>query len=270
MLYVSDLDKTLLRSNLTLSDFTKEVWNKKAKSALMSIATARSLKKSLEFLDALELNAPLVLLDGAMVATKHKEILDLKALNYQKSKEILEFSSSFGIQPFIVGLEGEEANERFLYPKELNAFQQQLITTYKNDSRLQAKSKILPLQYNLKMVYMGNETEIKSLECALKKEFGSTIEIKCQKDVYFDCYFLTILHPDGDKAHALKKVLKLTNHTKEELTTFGDSHNDIRMFNLASTSVAVANACDELKSIATHTLEKTNDEDGVAHYLLEN
>jgi hydroxymethylpyrimidine pyrophosphatase-like HAD family hydrolase len=46
--------------------------------------------------------------------------------------------------------------------------------------------------------------------------------------------------------------------------------NDIGMFKLAGTSVAVSNALEEVKAVADVVLPHSNDEDGVAKYLKGN
>ncbi len=71
--YISDLDHTLLRSDLSLSGYSAEVWNRMSRQATLSIATARSYKKAVQFLTPLHLNAPLVLLDGSLVVTRKIE-----------------------------------------------------------------------------------------------------------------------------------------------------------------------------------------------------
>lgn len=267
-IFITDLDKTFLRSDLTISDFSKNVWNEKVKEGfILSIATARSLKKSIDFLKELNLKAPLILLDGAMVVTTDKKIISINALNKDISQEILNISKKYDIEPFIVGLEDESLNEKFLYPKKLNIYQQELINSYKNDNRLRAKDRITPLKKNLKIVYMGEENTLKSLENDLKNQLKSNIETKLSKDPYIDCHFLTILHPKGDKSHALCEVLDYLNLDENELCVFGDSHNDIGMFKKASLSVAVKNAVDELKKEADIILPHTNDEDAVAKFL---
>jgi hydroxymethylpyrimidine pyrophosphatase-like HAD family hydrolase len=53
----------------------------------------------------------------------------------------------------------------------------------------------------------------------------------------------------------------------KDVTVFGDSVNDIGMFKLAGTAVAVSNALDEVKAVADVVLPHSNDEDGVARYL---
>jgi len=83
-------------------------------------------------------------------------------------------------------------------------------------------------------------------------------------------WFLTLLHPEGDKAHALIKVMEYLKRDAQDVTVFGDSVNDIGMFKLAGTSVAVANALDEVKAVADIILPHSNDEDAVAKYLKKN
>ena len=267
--YITDLDKTFLKNDLSVGNFSKEVWNALVKKGvLLGVATARSMKKSLEFLDGLHFNAPLVFLDGAMVVTAEKKVILSNTLDYELSLAIVSLSKKeFFIEPFIVGYDKNIVDEKFLYPSVLNGYQKQLIASYRNDSRLQAKKELHPLQNNFKIVYMGKKEEMIALEKRLKEVFGDAIEIKNGKDVYFDCWFLTVLHPLGDKAHALDAVCEYVGKTSEELCVFGDSLNDIGMFQKAQTAIAVANAHDEVKKHANIVLDKSNEEEAVAFYL---
>ena len=268
-IFITDLDKTFLKSDLSVGEFSKEVWNDLAKKGVpLGIATARSLKKSLEFLEGLQLDIPLILLDGAMVATVDKKPIRIHALERERAKEIIHTAKRFlDIEPFIVGYDGQIIDERFLYPAKLNTFQQQLVRSYENDSRLRAKETIEPMEKNLKIVYMGSKEEMIALEEELQALFGNSIEIKNSKDVYFDCWFLTVLHPYGDKSHAIEDVLEYLDASSRQLHVFGDSLNDIGMFQKAGRAVAVQNAHEEAKKHADIVLERTNDEEAVAHYL---
>ena len=266
MLYLSDLDFTLLRSDLTLSDFTKRVWNKAANKEKLSVATARSLTGVRELLKGLELKEPLILLDGAIIATIDGKILHSAVLNKELGNEIIKLAKSeVGLEPLIVA-QGDEAEE-FIYPKNLNKYQKELLETMKNRNRIFTAQDFYAKDKNIKMVFMGDEKPTAHLEKALKAKFGDAIEIKRSKDPYMDCYFMTILDPKGDKAHALAKLEEIEDVSIENTTVFGDSYNDIGMFKLAKTKVAVANAVDELKKLATIVLKESNDEDAVAKYL---
>ena len=51
------------------------------------------------------------------------------------------------------------------------------------------------------------------------------------------------------------------------VVAFGDSHNDLEMLEDAGLGVAMANAVDALKAVATLVSDKTNVQHGVAHEL---
>ena len=123
------------------------------------------------------------------------------------------------------------------------------------------------MDMNLKIVYFGDKETLEPLTLQLQKTFKDALEFKLSPEKYSDGYFLTILHPEGDKAHALKKVMDYLERDHADVTVFGDSINDIGMFKLAGTSVAVSNALDEVKAVADVILPHSNDEDGVAKYL---
>ena len=260
--FITDLDKTFLRSDLSVSPFAKKVWNSFDRP--LTIATARSYTGATKLLKGLRLTRPMILLDGAMIATADGEILHLSALPKEAVDHfIAAIEKEFDERPLIVGLDGK--NERFLYPKKLNIHQQELLQNYKNDKRVLGIEKLRGLEQNLKVVYLGSKEKLQAIEKEVKKM--CEVESKLSKDPYQNCYFLTFLHPLGDKAHALKRLEEIEGVKAKDVTVFGDSHNDIGMFEYAGRSVAVANALPEVKQRADIVLKRSNDEDGVAHYL---
>ncbi len=268
-LFITDLDHTFLHSSQTVSPFSKQIWNEKSKQALLTVATARSFSKTQEFLKDLKLNLPLILLDGAMVSTPEKKLISLNTLSKEICDAVIEESSSFGIYPYLIALNNRETlDESFDIPPILNHYQKFLIEKhYTNDKRIVHKNKIEGTDDTLKLVYMGEESLLRPLSIHLKKVFGSQIEVKLSPENYMKCYFLTILHPLSDKAHALIAIHEYLNRDINETTVFGDSINDIGMFKLAGNAVAVANALEEVKKEADVVLDESNDEDGVAKYL---
>ena len=271
-LYITDLDHTFLHSNQSVSKFSKKIWNEKTDHALLSIATARSFSKTSEFLKELKLNQPLILLDGAIVATRDRELISLNTLSKEISDAIIAESTPFGIYPYVIALRDRATlDESFDIPPILNRYQKFLIDNhYASDNRVEHKKKIQGSAETLKLVYMGEERLLRPLAEHLKKVFNKEVEVKLSPENYMKCYFLTILHPLSDKAHALDCLLNYLDISAKNTTVFGDSLNDIGMFQVAGTSIAVNNALDEVKREATIILEKSNDEDAVAKYLQEN
>lgn len=266
-IYITDLDHTFLRTDQSVSDFSTQVWNAKSKNAILSVATARSFQKTHDFLDKLHLDAPMILLDGTMIVSPDKKLIDIKTINKALGDAVVEIGLKFDIDPFIIGLEDMQLNETFLYPRKLNEHQKFVLKGYKNDPRMQFNPENKTMDMNLKIVYFGDYNTLKPLTEELKNTFSDAIECKLSPEKYSDGYFLTILHPEGDKAHALQKVMDYLERDPVDVTVFGDSINDIGMFKLAGTSVAVSNALNEVKAVADIILPHSNDEDGVAKYL---
>lgn len=267
-IYITDLDHTFLRTDQTVSDFSAKVWNDRTKDSILSIATARSFQKTHDFLDKLYLVAPMILLDGTMIVTPEKKLIDIKLVNKALGDAIIDEGKKFNIYPFVIALKDKTTlEEAFLFPTTLNIHQHGVLENYRNDPRMVKCTDIRAMEMNLKLVYFGDYNTLAPLSDHLEKTFGTELEYKLSPEKYSDGWFLTILHPEGDKAHALRKVMEYLERDTKDVTVFGDSVNDIGMFKLAGTSVAVSNALNEVKEVADVILPHSNDEDAVAHYL---
>jgi len=267
-IYITDLDHTFLRSDLTISDYTKKIWNSYAPHSIMSIATARSYKKTIQFLEGVDINAPMILLDGALIASQEAEIIDTKALSQDMTNAIINEGAKFKIFPFVITLEGGEGiDEGFLYSTSLTPIQERILERYSDDDNLQAQQHLAGTEHNLKVVYMGEEQQLRDLYARLRELFGDELKYILAPEAYMGCYFLTLLHKDADKSHGIKSISEYLGFDLKKLTVFGDNFNDIGMFDLAGVAVAMQNAQEGVKQKAHLTLPHTNDEDGVARYL---
>ena len=266
-IYITDLDHTFLRNDLSISNFTKDIWNSFAKDSIISVATARTYKKTAQFLQGLHINAPMILLDGALIATMDKKIVDTKFISKKIADEIIDIGSKHSIFPFVLALADKNLNESFLYPDICNSSQSEVLKRYAKDDNLQERKNIRAMKDNFKLVYMGEENLLRELFKEIESIFGDKLKYILAPEAYIGCYFLTILHKDADKSHGIKSVSEYTGFDLSKLTVFGDNYNDLGMFELAGVSVAVANAQQKVKDSAKIVLPHTNDEDAVAKYL---
>ena len=266
-IYITDLDHTLLRNDLSISDYTKSIWNAKADDSILSVATARTYKKTAQFLSDVHINAPMILLDGALIATMDKKIIDTKFITKDIADFIIEEGGRFGIYPFILALTDNNLNEAFLYSDICNEDQKKVLTRYVKDDNLQECKNIRAMEDNFKLVYMGEENLLRDLAEHIENIFGEELKYILAPEAYIGCYFLTILHKNADKSHGIRSVSEYVGFDLEKLTVFGDNFNDVGMFELAGISVAVANAQSGVKDLANIVLTHTNDEDAVAKYL---
>ncbi|WP_457745038.1 HAD-IIB family hydrolase [Sulfurimonas sp.] len=266
-IYITDLDHTFLRTDLSVSDYTKKIWNSYAPHSILSIATARTYKKTAKFLQGVEVNAPMILLDGALIATMDKKIIATKFISQDVADTIIEEGERLGIYPFVLSLVDDALHESFSYSTTLNSYQSEIIKRYVDDDYTQAFTNLRASQNNFKLVYMAEEMLLEALELNLRMLFGDELKYILAPEAYMGCYFLTILHKNADKSHGIKSVSEAMGFDLNKLTVFGDNYNDIGMFELANTSVAVANAQEDVKKRADVVLTRSNDEDGVAEYL---
>ena len=267
-IFLTDLDHTFLRNDLTLSAFTVDTWNAKADQAVLSVATARSYGKAHELLGAIRLEAPMILLDGALVVDEQRRIIDLKLIDRATGDAVIAEGATLGLYPFVLTLADRTTlAEAFIAPTILTPTQEQVMQ--RNNNRERSIIQNRAMDENFKIVYMGDEAPLTELAAHLKAVFGATLEYKLAPEAYIGCYFLTVLHPLGDKAHGLTTVAHHLDRAPSTFTVFGDNFNDIGMFERAGTAVAVQNAQPEVKEAADVVLPRTNDEDAVAHYLKE-
>lgn len=75
-------------------------------------------------------------------------------------------------------------------------------------------------------------------------------------------FFLEIMPPLVDKAHALERLLPSLGLNREECICCGDGYNDITMLQYAGVGVAMANAQLEVKE-AADVITLSNDDDGL-------
>ncbi len=266
-LFLTDLDHTFLRDDLTISNHSKTIWNIMAENHIMGIATARTYKKSEQFLRGLHINTPMILLGGSLIVSPEKKIIDMKTLSKPIGDEIIQCGVKLGIYPFVLALKDQHLNEAFLYPKQTNSYQKELLERYKGDDNLQECSNIKAMEDNFKLVYFADINQLEELQKNLQSIFKDEIKYILAPEAYLGCYFLTILHKDADKAHGLQRVREITQIDYKDFTVFGDNLNDIGMFKLAKISVAVANAHKDVKEIASVVSDYSNNEDAVAKYL---
>ena len=76
-----------------------------------------------------------------------------------------------------------------------------------------------------------------------------------------------IIPANGGKGNGIRKILEYYGIDKEEAIAFGDGNNDVEMFEAVGTAVAMENASDKLKGVATDICGHVSD-DGVYHYFV--
>ena len=264
-LYVSDLDKTLMRSDKTLSPWTVGTLNRLIREGtLFTYATARSIQSAREITGGLEMVLPAVIRNGTTLADNTTGKLLWKAVFTEEEIDILMtrlpelglcgfVSTYFGDNMMKLCLEGEHSSGMRTYIEE-----------HRDDPRMAAVA-------TLREMFTGNPGYVtlvdarENLEAAYArmKEYPGW-ECVFQQDAYSPDYWLEICPDNSTKAKALLRLKEIIG--ADRLVVFGDSVNDLPMFAAADEAYAVSNAIDEVKAAATGIIG-SNDEDSVARFI---
>lgn len=108
--YISDLDGTLLRSDASLSSYSKSCLNEMIADGLQfTVASARSVVSMRTILDGLEINLPIIEFNGAFISdlkTGHHEVIN--KIDRGRVEAIYHLINSRGYFPFISTYNGEQ------------------------------------------------------------------------------------------------------------------------------------------------------------------
>lgn len=261
-LYVTDLDGTLLNSQIKLSNYTIDTLNRLIQSKLMiTYSTARSFYTTSKLLSQVNFQMPCITYNGVYVIdAKTGEVLRKNLLEYSVFNEVMDIAKKLKLKPFVFGKTALE-EEKLLYENEENIAHVRFIEERRNrnDKRLK---KISSSEYQLDefitISFLYPLEEIRSLEQILKKKYEDEISIKIIKDIYNEGYYtLEVSNKDANKGKMLEYVSEYLGIDLNNVTVFGDQANDKEMFEKAGTKVAVNNASGELKALADVILRAT-------------
>lgn len=268
-LYVTDLDKTLMRNDLSISDYSVNTLNSLIeKGVKITYATARSFHSAYDITKNIHFPVPVITRTGTTFADQNEakeiETAFFTEENIAELKELLPIIRKTGF------------NSRYENGKMFKLYQdgpksvgmQGYIDYYKGvgDTRMRMVDTAEEL-WSGDISYITLISDYDELLPYYEKiKVSDKWESIYQRDAYRDEYWLEIAPKDATKA---KAVLKLKEKLGcDKVVVFGDSMNDLPMFEIADVSCAVANAMDEVKEAADIVID-SNEEDGVARYILK-
>lgn len=266
-LYVTDLDGTLMRNDMTISEESVRILNQLIdRGVLITYATARSFHSAYDITRDIHFKIPVITRNGTtfadQISAKETETAFFSKDILKDLKELIPIIKRCGFtSAYIDGVmyklyqEGEKSKEF-----------QDYIDYYHSigDTRMR-------MVENVEKQFEGNIsyiTLISSREELLP--YYETIkdsdrwETVFQKDTYREEFWLEICPKNSTKA---KAVLKLKDRLEcDKLVVFGDSINDLPMFEVADEGISVSNARPEILNFANHIID-SNEDDAVARYI---
>jgi len=269
-LYVSDLDGTLLLPNVTLSKRTTRILNDLIKEGVhFSVATARSIASVKHILEDVNINIPIILMNGACIYDlESSKYIKVNAFPEDSKKLLLNIIDGHNLKGFAYTIKENKLSTYYedISLKPLYDFYQERVDKYnKPFIKVKSFSSLIdePMVYFSLMDTKDNLEPIYNVLLDMN-QVGYTF----YKDNYTeDIWYLEMYSTEASKYNALQYVRNLYEYDK--VVCFGDNRNDLPMFKASDLKIAVENAFPELKNEADIIIA-SNKEDGVALWLKNN
>lgn len=264
-LYISDLDGTLLGSDVKISEYTAKVVNKMAeRGILFSYATARSRYSAGRLTAGLNAPIPIVVYNGAAILQNNTyEVLAQNGFAGEEHREILSALLEAEVYPIVYSYIDGRERMSFYYDRCSDAMKD-FLKSRQGDEReriVHSKEEL----FEGDVFYFTCIDNVDKL-LPLYERFKEKYRCFYQVDIYSGDQWLEIVPMHVSKANAIMQLKEMLG--VDCVVAFGDAINDREMFEAADEAYAVANATQELKDIATGVIG-SNDEDGVAKFLNE-
>ena len=274
MVYVCDLDGTLLRSDGTLSDFSRQGLNRLLRAGVnLTVASARGTPGMRSLLSGVEIRLPVIELNGAFVS----EIDSGRHLvsNFLPSAEAcaaVEVILATGNDPVISTWDGRRDGVHF--GSRTNAS----TSWYVEEKRKHRDPRLSPCGDLLAVAHREGVAQITTF--ALEEEAAGLVErlreavdggaiVHGADNVYWPGWIeITVQHRAAAKGAAIPALLAACGSTGVDVIACGDHLNDLSMFAVAAQSIAPSNAHPEVLGSATEVV-RSNDEDGIVRHLLD-
>jgi 5-amino-6-(5-phospho-D-ribitylamino)uracil phosphatase len=272
LLYISDLDGTLLSSSGTLSQDSIQRLNRLIDKGLnFTIATARNYDSAHPILKGLNLKIPTVLFNGVYLTDFHtgQNVFLADFITKAVVKDLLEIVTPLGLHPFIYSYLPNGKGHRVYYREATNPGAKSYIASLDGDERLR---KVVRYEFTNDervsgFLLIDNKKTLKPVYQALRKKYPDDISLYFAEDVSLkNYYWLQAYHQEANKANMIKMLSRYLKHPLNKIVVFGDYVNDLGMFKIAGRAIAVSNALPEVKR-AAHEIIGSNDSCAVIDYL---
>ncbi|WP_412176625.1 HAD family hydrolase [Bacillus sp. T3] len=253
-----DLDGTLLNTNLEITSASLEtIVGLKEKGIEVIINTGRAFSDVIKVPGIKELNCPIVCVNGAILFSKTGELLFEATLDRSIYMPIFSSLKSLGVGILIYtdqgGFPSTLPPTHHKTPEELD----NLFDSFDYEALLEKQD--LKIYKLIALVYPHQLEKVDRV----KKELAQFEKISMASSFPNNVEITSI---EAHKGLALHRFAQLNELQFDEIYAFGDGGNDLSQFEVATHSIAMANAPQEIKDQASF-VTKSNDEDGITYAI---
>lgn len=268
ILYVSDLDGTLLNEKSKISDETANILHSliENEKVMFTIASARTPATAVPLTASLGIQLPMIVMTGAALwDPKQNKYIQTTHLEREKVDIIEEICAQHNVNPFIYSIKNDMLSvyhSDVLTKCEQNFVDERINSPFKHfylEPKIDSHDSVLIFIYdNFEKLTRVNDLLKERVEC----------QSVCYHDIFSDeLGFLEIFAPGVSKDAAIRRLAESVN--ADSTVVFGDNLNDIPMLKGADMAIAVENAFPEVKAVANEVIG-SNIDNSVALWIRDN
>jgi Cof subfamily protein (haloacid dehalogenase superfamily) len=261
-LVVSDVDGTLLTKDKTLTDGAKRAVRRLHDAGIGFTITSSRPTIGLGFLiEPLQITLPVGPFNGSSIVDPQLNPVEQHLIPAAAAQTSLNLLSEFGVDIWLF------TNEKWLtrrpdgeyVPHEKLAIRADPTIVTDFTPYLAAACKIVGAS--------SDAVLLQRCETAMQKAVGAQATA-----VRSQSYYLDVTPPGFDKGTFVQAMAKRQGISTGAVATIGDMQNDLAMFKTSGVSIAMGNATDDVKALATHATGSNENEGfaGAIDFILKN
>lgn len=254
----SDVDGTVLnRDHKVLPGTIAAVQLLAAKKVPFVLVSARMPEAIAPILQEIQLRMPMISYSGALVVDENGKELHSRTMHKQSVKRVLAYLQQMKSDVVINYYAGNTWYVR-----------NQAHPAVKREAKITG---VVPKQADFETLLMQNVLPHKLL-CMCEPEICERLESRLRAEfsdvrvVRSSSILVEIMEQSVSKAQGMEVLLAHMGISPEDAIAFGDHYNDIEMLDFVGLGVAMQNAPEEIQKRAS-AVTKSNDEEGIAHFL---
>ncbi len=249
-LVVSDVDGTLLTKDKTLTDGAKAAVRRLHQAGIGFTITSSRPTIGMRFLiEPLAITLPVGAFNGSCIVDPRLNVIEQHLIPAPAVRRSLDVLNEFGVDIWLftsdLWLTRRPDGEYVPHEKRAIRADPTIVADFAPYSSVACK-------------IVGSSADaalLQRCEVAMQQALGAEATA-----VRSQSYYLDVTPPGCDKGTFVQAIAKRLGISTDEVATIGDMQNDLAMFRKSGISIAMGNATDDVKKLATHVTASNEDE----------
>ncbi len=249
-LVVSDVDGTLLTKDKTLTDAAKDAVRRLHEAGIgFTITSSRPVIGMRFLIEPLAITLPVGAFNGSCIVDPQMKPIEQHLIPAAAAKRSLDVLNQFGVDIwlFTSDLWLTRRPDGEYVPHEKRAIRADPTIVADFTPYLESACKIVGSSSDAPL--------LQRCEVAMQQALGAEATA-----VRSQSYYLDVTPPGCDKGTFVEAIAKRLGISTDAVATIGDMQNDLAMFRKSGLSIAMGNATDDVKKVATHVTASNEDE----------